>query len=146
MHFSICSDSEIDAFLNNVTEQIGSPDRSEWHFALEEKGKDDFVGSVALMTEKDSPVSAEIGYWFKKEYWGKGFATEAAKAMIKFGFENCGFHRIWGKTHVDNLGSAKVMENCGMVCEGTLREHIWLRDHYRSSKVYSILENEYITR
>jgi ribosomal-protein-alanine N-acetyltransferase len=146
MHFSICTDDEIDSFLDMATGEIGLPGRSQWHFAVEEKGKNDFIGSVALMTEKDSPVSAEIGYWFKKEYWGKGFATEAAQAMIDFGFDKIGFHRIWGKTHVDNQGSAKVMEHCGMVREGILREHIWLQDHYRSSIVYSILENEYHVR
>jgi [ribosomal protein S5]-alanine N-acetyltransferase len=143
MHFSICSDKEIEDFLHMAIEQAESRNRSQWHLAIAEKGKEDIIGSVALMVEKDSPSSAEIGYWFKKEYWGKGYASEATNAMITFGFKEIRLHRIWGKCHVDNPASAKVMKNNGMTYEGTLREHIWLRDHYRSSLIFSILESEY---
>ena len=50
---------------------------------------------------------------------------------------------VWGKCHAQNVASAKVMEKLGMVCEGTLREHVWLRDHFRSSRIYGMLEEGY---
>ena len=95
------------------------------------------------MVEPDSPSSAELGYWFLREAWGKGYATESSAAMLELGFRRLGFHRVWGKCHAYNVASAKVMEKLGMTCEGTLREHVWLRDHFRSSRIYGMLEGEY---
>ena len=63
--------------------------------------------------------------------------------MLELGFRRLGFHRVWGKCHADNAASAKVMEKLGMTYEGTLREHVWLRDHFRSSRIYGMLEGEY---
>jgi [ribosomal protein S5]-alanine N-acetyltransferase len=111
--------------------------------ALESRVKQGLIGSVALMIEKDSPNSAELGYWFKRSAWGQGYATEAARFMLAVGFKTLKLHRIWGKCHVENPASAHVMEKVGMRLEGTIREHAWLRDHYRSSLLFSILETEY---
>jgi [ribosomal protein S5]-alanine N-acetyltransferase len=95
------------------------------------------------MVEPDFPSSAELGYWFLREAWGKGYATESSAAMLELGFRRLGFHRVWGKCHTQNVASAKVMEKLGMTYEGTLREHVWLRDHFRSSRIYGMLEGEY---
>lgn len=57
----------------------------------------------------------DLGYRFKKEFWGKGYATEAAYASIKYGFTKLNLHRIVGRAEIDNVGSWKVLENCGMI-------------------------------
>ena len=95
------------------------------------------------MVEPDSPSSAELGYWFLREAWGNGYATESSAAMLELGFRRLGYHRVWGKCHVDNAESARVMDKLGMTYEGTLREHVWLRDHFRSSRIYAMLAAEY---
>jgi len=56
----------------------------------------------------------DLGYRFKKEGWGKGFATEAAYASIQYGFQKVGLQRILGRAEIDNIGSWKVLEKCGM--------------------------------
>ena len=56
----------------------------------------------------------DLGYRFKKDFWGKGYATEAAYASIKYGFNKLNLHRIVGRSEIDNVGSLKVLENCGM--------------------------------
>ncbi len=58
MRFSICSDKEIDDFLHMAIDQASAEKRTEWHLAIEEKGQDGFIGSVALMMDKDSQCSA----------------------------------------------------------------------------------------
>jgi RimJ/RimL family protein N-acetyltransferase len=78
-----------------------------------------------------------------REAWGHGYATEASAAILELGFRRLGFHRVWGKCHTQNAASAKVMEKLGMTHEGTLREHVWLRDHFRSSRIYGMLADEY---
>lgn len=60
----------------------------------------------------------DLGYRFKKEFWGKGFATEAAYASIKYGFEKVGLQRIVGRAEIDNISSWKVLEKCGMTYIG----------------------------
>ena len=56
----------------------------------------------------------DLGYRFKKEGWGKGYATEAAYASIQYGFETIGLQRIVARAEIDNIGSWKVLEKSGM--------------------------------
>ena len=60
----------------------------------------------------------DLGYRFKKEGWGKGYATEAAHASIQYGFEKLGLQRIVARAEVENIGSWKVLEKCGMIYIG----------------------------
>jgi RimJ/RimL family protein N-acetyltransferase len=143
MLFSLGNEKEINGFLEMAQTEAKKENRMEWHLALEDKVTGCFLGSVALMKEKEAPCSAELGYWFKREAWGKGYATEGSRFMLHLGFRVLGLHRIWGKCHVKNPASARVMEKLGMKFEGCIREHVWMRDHYRSSKIFSMLENEY---
>jgi [ribosomal protein S5]-alanine N-acetyltransferase len=143
MLFSLATEKEIDGFLAFVQAEARKDDRLEWHLALEEKGRGGCIGSVALMIEKQAPSSAELGYWFRRSAWGRGYATEASRFMLHLGFRALGLHRIWGKCHERNPASARVMEKIGMSREGQLREHVWLRDHYRTSLLFSMLEGEF---
>lgn len=137
------TEEQLDQFLSMVLACIDSEPRLQWHFAVEDRTSGRYLGSCCLMVEHDAPTSAELGYWFLREAWGRGYATESSAAMLEFGFRQRRFHRIWGKCHVDNAESAKVMEKLHMRYEGTHREHVWLRDHYRSSRIYALLEGEY---
>jgi RimJ/RimL family protein N-acetyltransferase len=60
----------------------------------------------------------DLGFRFKKEGWGKGYATEAAYASIQYGFEKIGLQRIVARAEIDNIGSWKVLEKCGMTYIG----------------------------
>lgn len=66
---------------------------------------------------KNRPERNEIdlGYRFMKKAWGKGYATEAAYACIKYGFEKLNLNHIVGRAMPDNVGSLKVLEKCGMI-------------------------------
>ncbi len=139
----LTTEAEADSFLAFVLEEAAKLPRLQWHVALESRTDGRFLGSACLMLENEAPTSAELGYWFAREAWGKGLATEASAALLEMGFERLGLHRIWGKCHERNPASARVMEKLGMRYEGTLREHVWLRDHYRSSRLFAILESEY---
>ena len=77
----------------------------------------DFLGWCGLKYRTELN-EIDLGYRFKKEYWGKGFATEAAYASIKYGFEKIGLQRIVGRAEIDNIGSWKVLEKCGMAYVG----------------------------
>ncbi len=126
-----------------VVQEASVETRQQWHFAVEDATTGSYLGSCCLTVEPDSPSSAELGYWFLRPAWGKGYATESAAALLNLGFRRLGLHRVWGKCHTRNPVSARVMEKLGMTYEGTLREHVWLCDHFRSSRIYGMLQDEY---
>lgn len=84
----------------------------------------------------------EIAYVVNPAYWGQGIATEVAQILLKFGFRELEIHRIQATCDCRNIGSAKVLEKSGMTKEGRLREHLWIKDNWRDSYLYSILEQE----
>jgi ribosomal-protein-alanine N-acetyltransferase len=88
---------------------------------------------------------AEMGYWVGKPYWGKGFATEAAQAMLAFGFETLGLNRIQATHFSNNPASGRVMEKIGMVYEGCRRQHTLKWGEYRDIKLYGMLKADWET-
>ncbi|MCZ4282539.1 GNAT family N-acetyltransferase [Kiloniella laminariae] len=88
----------------------------------------------------------EIGWLILPDYQGRGYATEAAKALVKNGFINMNLHRIVAKAHPENLGSWRIMEKIGMRREGYFRQCIPRADGSWWDEVfYSILSDEYST-
>ena len=77
----------------------------------------EFLGWCGLKYLAESN-EIDLGYRFKKEGWGKGYATEAASASIQFGFEKIGLKRIVARAEIENIGSWKVLEKCGMTYIG----------------------------
>lgn len=80
------------------------------------------VGAVGLMLRDDvDRVSAEIGYWLGEEFWGKGIATEAVKAVTAYGIRQFRLTRVFASVFASNLASARVLEKAGFSLEGRLR-------------------------
>lgn len=100
------------------------------------------IGGVGLHIEK---TNAEIGYVLNPVYQGKGYAAEAARAMLGFGFNTLGVHRIYAKCRPNNKASEKVMQKIGMQREGLMREHWFYKGEYHDSCLYSILAKEYVS-
>ena len=135
------------------------PDRAaeEWistHREKFEKGS----GVVFAITTKDSPHElvgaisleieilhqrAELGYWVGRPYWNKGYATEAAKALLKYGFEELTLNRIYSNHFTRNPASGRVMQKIGMKYEGCLHEHIKKWDVFEDVEMYGVLKKEY---
>ena len=85
------------------------------------------IGSIALSRGSDVyQKTAELGYWLAEEHWGKGIMTEAYAEVLRFLFEEVGFHRIESSHAVQNPASGRVMEKCGLVYEGTFRKEFRL--------------------
>ena len=76
-------------------------------------------------------------------FWNRGFCTEAAQAMIDFGFEQKGFHRIWAKYWSINSASGRIMEKCGMRKEGVMLEAEFRDGEFRDMIYYAILRREW---
>ena len=112
------------------------------NFAITLRDSGDLIGAVGLVITRRFD-HAELGYWIGKPYWGKGFCTEAARAVIDYGFTNLGLHRIHASHMSRNAASGRVMENIGMRQEAVLRGHVKKWDKYEDLVVYAILRSEW---
>lgn len=123
------------AHARQVLEQVILPQYvlyNHGRWAVHAKPSLEFIGWCGL---KNRPERNEIdlGYRFLKSTWGKGYATEAAFACIKYGFEKLGLKRIVGRAMPGNIASLKVLEKCGMTYIG----EDMVDDH--PAKTYEIL-------
>lgn len=81
------------------------------------------VGSVGLVLGQGvNRVSAEIGYWLGKPYWRGGIVTAAVQAMTTYAFETFDLSRVFALVFVHNSGSTRVLEKCGYVREGFMKQ------------------------
>jgi ribosomal-protein-alanine N-acetyltransferase len=86
---------------------------------------------------------AELGYWIGVPYWGQGFATEAANAVMAFGFETLRLHRIHASHFAGNTASRRVLEKIGMRHEGPSRQHIRKWNRFIDVENYGLLASEH---
>ena len=85
---------------------------------------------------------AELGYWLGVPYWGKGFAAEAGRAVVKWGFRHFRLRRIYGQYLGTNHASGRVMEEIGMIREGVRRKHIRKGGRWYDAHQFGILREE----
>ncbi len=104
---------------------------------LKETGK--AIGSTGLKLGKDisevceSDTEAEVGYWFGEEYWRKGFATEAIKALMEYSFEELGLTKLWCNHFDGNEGSNAVKTKLGF-------KHIKVINDHKAERINKIID------
>jgi len=106
--------------------------------AVTTPGDDALVGAVGLQLAM-ADRRAELGYWIGIPWWNLGYATEASRAIIGFGFTSLGLHRIMARHMARNPASGRVMQKLGMQREGVLRQHILKWGVFEDLVVYAVL-------
>jgi RimJ/RimL family protein N-acetyltransferase len=86
-------------------------------WALEPRGGGEFLGWFHLRPDKLDPAEMELGYRLCRPAWGKGFATEMGRRLVRRGLGEAGFRCISGRTLIGNLASRRVLEKCGLRLE-----------------------------
>jgi RimJ/RimL family protein N-acetyltransferase len=119
--------------------------RRKFQLAIVSRTDDRLIGNCGIRRRTANALDADIGYELDSRYWGHGYATEAARALLTFGFEQLDLHRIWATCVVENIGSAHVLERIGMRREGHMRENEWMKNRWWDSFLYSILDHEWQT-
>lgn len=104
--------------------------------------KNTLMGAIGLDMNKKND-HAELGYWLGRPFWGHGYATEAARRMLHFGFTDLKFHRVFSVHLSQNPTSGKVLQKLGMKHEGTLKEHVQKWGDYLDLEHYGILRQDY---
>ena len=81
----------------------------------------------------------------EKQYWNKGYGTEARKLLLEFAFKERCFERVWALVLESNIGSAKMLEKCSYKKEGILRNSVYKNGRYQNQIIFSILSSEYFS-
>ena len=108
-----------------------------YSFSMINKVDNSLIGCVSLRVSK-SDNEAELGYWVGHPFWGQGFATEAAQAVVDFGFEELNLRRIFAAAMTKNPTSSNVMSKIGMKFEKNLPKHILKSGVYEDLVLYGM--------
>lgn len=128
------------AFIQQHLEQYKDPSHYEW--AIYHKESAQVIGSLGAMQPNERTGCVELGYIISRPFWGQGITTEAARAVIRFLFEQVGVLRIQAKFDPQNAASGQVMRKCGMQYEGRLRRAICSNLGITDAHIYAILRED----
>ena len=123
---------------------IGSYEKPDYYrWAIIEKDCGECIGQIAYFLVVNKNHFAEIEYCIGSEFQCRGYATEATKAIISFGFDEINLHKVQICTKTINQPSKRVIEKCGLTYEGTLRDYFFMNGEYVGRHYFSILRSEY---
>jgi RimJ/RimL family protein N-acetyltransferase len=111
-------------------------------FGVEVIATGELVGHVSLTVEPEHG-QAEIGFIFNPDHHGRGYATEASRAVLGIAFGVYEVHRVCARLEPRNAASARVLEKLGMRLEAHLRENEWVKGEWQSELVYALLDREW---
>lgn len=126
-----------------IEDRVNKP-RSIYGWSIRLKHNGHFIGETGMSSSNDRFKRAEIHYHITPEFWKQGYATEIAKRLIQFGFENLNLHRIEAGVATNNIGSIRVLEKSGMQREGVRRKILPIRGAWYDNYMYAILEEDYL--
>ena len=112
--------------------------REQIAFAITVADGGALAGSVSLRVAMPHR-RASLGYWLGVPYWGRGYATEAAVAVIRYGFDDLGLHKVTAQHMIGNPASGRVMEKAGMQREGELADNLLKDGVFHTLAVYGIV-------
>jgi len=110
-------------------------------FALTPTKSGELVGAMSLVLSNG--YQGELGYWVGVPYWGKGYCTEAGRAVLAFGFQDLKLKRIHAQAFKRNPASARVMQKLGLSYEGTRRQHALKWGKPEDVVLYGLLKADY---
>ncbi|MEH2068481.1 MAG: GNAT family protein [Nostoc sp.] len=137
--------NDVGEFVKMFINQQKELPRTKFQLAIILKQENRLIGNCGIRVNDLELREANIGYELNPEYWGQGYATEAAKAILKFGFEELQMHRIWSWCVAENIASFKVLEKIGMRREGHLQEKELIKGKWYDNFLYAILDREWKT-
>jgi ribosomal-protein-alanine N-acetyltransferase len=147
----LLNDPQVSDGLLSVGYPFALPDAERWltdrianRFAITLRASGELCGGIGIHTNAKHP-RGEIGYWLGRAFWGKGYATEAARSLVRYGFEKLNLQRIAAMHFPRNTASQKVLKKIGMKREGLLRQYARKDGRLEDLIVYSVLRRDLAT-
>ena len=132
-------EEEASSYIRTIYDNFN--DDKYFEFAITDKTTGKLYGAIALSNHQKFN-NGELAYWIGEEYWGNGYATEAAKSILEFAFIEKGYNKVFARYFHSNPASGRVIEKIGMRKEGILREHVKKDDEYIDLVYFGILKHE----
>jgi len=118
--------------------------QGDWYqIAIQLKPGGPMIGDCAFHILDEDAQQAEIAFTLARQYWGQGYAYEAASRLLDYLFSDLNLHRVRGICDAENTASARVLERLGMRREGHFIENIWFKGSWGSEFLYAILQREW---
>ena len=134
------SKTETRLFLRDLISRRRRGYPSSWVITLRDTGR--VIGTVGFVWYSLEHRSAEMGYSLSREYWNKGYATEALAAVTREAFDRLPLNRLEAQHDLRNPASGRVMEKCGFRREGILRSRMMNKGEAIDVALYAILRKE----
>jgi ribosomal-protein-alanine N-acetyltransferase len=136
MFHGVRTEADTRDYLDRIIASQREPPRRTWELAVVVTAVNRLVGACDLTCENDG--EGDLGFIFAKDVWGMGYATEAARAMVRAGFEQLGLTRIFSTCDVANGASARVLEKTGLARAATLDRHKYALGKWWTSYLYEL--------
>lgn len=140
LSFDTRSRGQAEELLSGILDRAEQEPRTEYYLAVT-TADDGMVGFARLGL--NGVQAAKLGYAIAADYWGRGYATDAARTLIDFGFGTLKLHRVSAAMGPDNAASIELVYRLGMSYEGRIRDHVHTNGEWRDSLLYSVLTHEW---
>jgi RimJ/RimL family protein N-acetyltransferase len=137
------TEREAQAFIYTFILWQGEQPRLRAQLAITIAKTGELIGNVGLRRDHADDRMADMGYELSPTHWGRGFATEAARAMVDLGFGTWGLHRIHAHCVADNEASARVLTRAGLRQEARLRDQQFFKDRFWDVVIFGIMRDEW---
>jgi RimJ/RimL family protein N-acetyltransferase len=137
------SEDEVRAALERRIARVRDAPATGLALGIELAATGELLGDISLTLGPPEHRQGEIGFILHPRHHGRGYATEAAEAMLALAFGTYGLHRVYGRLEARNHASARVLEKLGMRREAHLVENEWVKGEWQSELVYALLAREW---
>lgn len=140
LSFDTRTRAQTSTMIASAIERAQQDPRTEFYLAVT-LPNDDLIGFARLGL--DGVRAAKLGYAIRADQWGRGYATDAARTLVNYGFEQLDLHRISAAIGPDNAPSIALVQRLGFQYEGCIRDHVYTNGAWRDSLLYSLLAPEW---
>jgi RimJ/RimL family protein N-acetyltransferase len=126
--------------LTAILERAQQEERPDYLLAVTRLDDDRLIGFARL--GPTGVRAAHLGYAIAADHWGRGYATDASRTLVRFAFAELDLHRVSAAIGPENLASVAVVERLGFIYEGRIRHHVFTNNAWRDSLLYSLLAGE----
>ncbi len=133
----------VQSFLQPLVEWQYEHPRSRFQFAITFRGEEALIGLVGIRRASPYASDSDVGYELAPQFWGRGYATEAAGALVRLGFEELGLERLWASCLADNAGSRRVLEKLAMHVVPGWEEWVWMKGRWWENLRYEVTREEW---
>jgi len=134
---------DAEVFVRKQSKNVPDQPGTWFQFAIALVETNHLIGDCALHTLLNEPRIVEIGFTLAEEYQGKGYASEAVRALLSYAFNSLGKHKVIAFTDVRNEKSIRLLERVGMRREGHLLENYMSKGQWVDEYQYSLLQSEW---